>query len=168
MSATATLTAADYEVVIGLEVHVQLKTNTKMFCGCKNEFGGATTLTYCPVPRDAGRFAGAERGGDREDAADGRDAGLPDRDALQVRPEELFLSGHAEELSDLAVRRAALRGRRGDLDLLAAKDAQKDPETIADKQIRLVRAYTSRRTWRNRSLRRRHERHRLQSREDAR
>jgi aspartyl-tRNA(Asn)/glutamyl-tRNA(Gln) amidotransferase subunit B len=28
-----------YEVVIGLEVHVELNTNTKMFCGCANEFG---------------------------------------------------------------------------------------------------------------------------------
>ena len=46
---TETLTAADYEAVIGLEVHVQLKTNTKMFCGCKNEFGGATNSHTCPV-----------------------------------------------------------------------------------------------------------------------
>ncbi len=44
-----TLTAADYEAVIGLEVHCQLKTNTKMFCGCKNEFGGATNSHTCPV-----------------------------------------------------------------------------------------------------------------------
>ena len=49
MTATAPLTAADYEVVIGLEVHVQLKTNTKMFCGCKNEFGGASNSHVCPV-----------------------------------------------------------------------------------------------------------------------
>ena len=45
MSATATLTATDYEAVIGLEVHCQLKTNTKMFCGCKNEFGSATNFS---------------------------------------------------------------------------------------------------------------------------
>ena len=49
MTATAPLTAADYEVVIGLEVHCQLKTNTKMFCSCKNEFGGASNSHVCPV-----------------------------------------------------------------------------------------------------------------------
>ncbi|MEG1158094.1 MAG: hypothetical protein RSD64_01895, partial [Christensenellaceae bacterium] len=29
-----------YETVIGLEVHVEMDTNTKIFCGCKNKFGG--------------------------------------------------------------------------------------------------------------------------------
>ncbi len=29
----------DYEAVIGLEVHVQLRTRSKMFCGCATEFG---------------------------------------------------------------------------------------------------------------------------------
>lgn len=39
----------EYEAVIGLEVHVQLKTNSKMFCGCRNEFGGAPNTHVCPV-----------------------------------------------------------------------------------------------------------------------
>jgi aspartyl-tRNA(Asn)/glutamyl-tRNA(Gln) amidotransferase subunit B len=39
----------NYEAVIGLEVHVQLLTNTKMFCGCKNEFGAAPNTHLCPV-----------------------------------------------------------------------------------------------------------------------
>jgi len=38
-----------YETVIGLEVHSELHTNTKIFCGCKNEFGGATNTHCCPV-----------------------------------------------------------------------------------------------------------------------
>ena len=38
-----------YTAVIGLEVHAQLKTNTKIFCSCKNEFGFAPNKLVCPV-----------------------------------------------------------------------------------------------------------------------
>jgi len=38
-----------YEPVIGLEVHVQLGTRTKIFCGCPNEFGAAPNTNVCPV-----------------------------------------------------------------------------------------------------------------------
>ncbi|MFH1067817.1 MAG: Asp-tRNA(Asn)/Glu-tRNA(Gln) amidotransferase subunit GatB [bacterium] len=38
-----------YETVIGLEVHCQLKTATKMFCGCKNEYGASPNTYVCPV-----------------------------------------------------------------------------------------------------------------------
>jgi aspartyl-tRNA(Asn)/glutamyl-tRNA(Gln) amidotransferase subunit B len=38
-----------YEPVIGLEVHVQLKTKTKAFCGCANEFGSKENSHICPV-----------------------------------------------------------------------------------------------------------------------
>jgi aspartyl-tRNA(Asn)/glutamyl-tRNA(Gln) amidotransferase subunit B len=38
-----------YEVVIGLEVHVELNTNTKMFCGCKNDFGDEPNTNVCPI-----------------------------------------------------------------------------------------------------------------------
>ncbi|MFN8361789.1 MAG: Asp-tRNA(Asn)/Glu-tRNA(Gln) amidotransferase subunit GatB [Candidatus Kapaibacterium sp.] len=40
---------SDFEAVIGLEVHVQLKTNTKAFCGCSTEFGSSPTINTCPV-----------------------------------------------------------------------------------------------------------------------
>ncbi len=39
----------NYEVVIGLEVHVELNTKTKIFCGCSTEFGGAPNTHTCPV-----------------------------------------------------------------------------------------------------------------------
>jgi aspartyl-tRNA(Asn)/glutamyl-tRNA(Gln) amidotransferase subunit B len=39
----------DYEAVIGLEAHVQLKTKSKMWCGCANEFGAAPNTNVCPV-----------------------------------------------------------------------------------------------------------------------
>jgi aspartyl-tRNA(Asn)/glutamyl-tRNA(Gln) amidotransferase subunit B len=38
-----------YETVIGLEVHVELATDTKIFCGCENKFGGAPNTHCCPV-----------------------------------------------------------------------------------------------------------------------
>jgi aspartyl-tRNA(Asn)/glutamyl-tRNA(Gln) amidotransferase subunit B len=38
-----------YEVVIGLEVHVQLTTNTKIFCGCSTTFGNEPNSQTCPV-----------------------------------------------------------------------------------------------------------------------
>ena len=34
----------DYEVVIGLEVHAELSTKTKIFCSCPTEFGAAPTM----------------------------------------------------------------------------------------------------------------------------
>jgi aspartyl-tRNA(Asn)/glutamyl-tRNA(Gln) amidotransferase subunit B len=39
----------NYEPVIGLEVHVQLKTKTKVFCGCSTEFGKDANSQVCPV-----------------------------------------------------------------------------------------------------------------------
>jgi aspartyl-tRNA(Asn)/glutamyl-tRNA(Gln) amidotransferase subunit B len=39
----------DYEITVGLEVHAQLATNTKIFCGCKNEFGAEPNTHTCPV-----------------------------------------------------------------------------------------------------------------------
>jgi aspartyl-tRNA(Asn)/glutamyl-tRNA(Gln) amidotransferase subunit B len=40
---------ADYEPVIGLEIHVQLQTRTKMFCGCELSFGDPPNVHTCPV-----------------------------------------------------------------------------------------------------------------------
>ena len=39
----------EYEMVLGLEVHVELATKTKIFCGCSTEFGGAPNSHTCPV-----------------------------------------------------------------------------------------------------------------------
>ncbi len=39
----------DYEVVVGLEVHTELKTATKIFCGCSTKFGAAQNTNVCPV-----------------------------------------------------------------------------------------------------------------------
>ncbi len=52
MSAGTQVSAAvreKYEPVIGLEVHVQLLTQTKIFCGCSTQFGAAPNTNVCPV-----------------------------------------------------------------------------------------------------------------------
>ena len=43
------MSLADYDTVIGLETHVQLKTKTKMFCGCPNAYGAEPNTLVCPV-----------------------------------------------------------------------------------------------------------------------
>ena len=52
MTTTAQIPAAvreKYESVIGLEVHVQLLTRTKIFCGCSTAFGAPPNSNVCPV-----------------------------------------------------------------------------------------------------------------------
>lgn len=44
-----TMTEKKYESVIGLEVHVQLKTASKLFCACETDFGAAPNSHVCPV-----------------------------------------------------------------------------------------------------------------------
>ena len=43
------MSRSDYEVVIGLEVHAELSTKTKIFCSCPTEFGGDPNTHTCPV-----------------------------------------------------------------------------------------------------------------------
>ena len=40
---------SDAKLIVGLEVHVQLKTDTKLFCGCSTQFGSAPNTQTCPV-----------------------------------------------------------------------------------------------------------------------
>jgi aspartyl-tRNA(Asn)/glutamyl-tRNA(Gln) amidotransferase subunit B len=50
MSPAATTAATpELETVIGLECHVELSTATKMFCGCRNEFGAPPNTNVCPI-----------------------------------------------------------------------------------------------------------------------
>jgi aspartyl-tRNA(Asn)/glutamyl-tRNA(Gln) amidotransferase subunit B len=49
IAAVAEQKRQDYEAVIGLEVHVQLKTESKIFCGCSTRFGDPPNSNVCPV-----------------------------------------------------------------------------------------------------------------------
>jgi aspartyl-tRNA(Asn)/glutamyl-tRNA(Gln) amidotransferase subunit B len=44
-----TMVGLDYKVIVGLEIHVQLRTKSKMFCGCAVAFGGKPNSRVCPV-----------------------------------------------------------------------------------------------------------------------
>jgi aspartyl-tRNA(Asn)/glutamyl-tRNA(Gln) amidotransferase subunit B len=143
MSTTTSLPTADYEVVIGLEVHVQLKTNTKMFCGCKNEFGAASNSQVCPVclgmpgvlpvPNEeaivktilTGEMLGCQIA--TRCKFDRKNYFYPDM------PKNYQISQYDEPLC---------QGGVVLLDLLAyPKDAQKDTTTVEDKPIRLTRIH---------------------------
>ena len=39
----------NWELIVGLEVHVELATKTKLFCGCLNQFGSEPNTNVCPV-----------------------------------------------------------------------------------------------------------------------
>ena len=41
--------STDWEMVIGLEVHCELQTATKLFCGCRNTFGDEPNVNICPT-----------------------------------------------------------------------------------------------------------------------
>ncbi len=49
LSALSAEVLAKYQPVIGLEVHVQLLTESKAFCGCLNRYGGEPNTHVCPV-----------------------------------------------------------------------------------------------------------------------
>ena len=96
-----------FDPVMGLEVHVELNTATKMFCGCATGFGAEPNSQVCPVCLG---LPGALPVVNDEAVESAIRIGLAlncdDRVVVPVRPEELLLPGHAEELPDLAVRRA--------------------------------------------------------------
>ena len=103
---------ARYEPVIGLEVHVQLATATKIFCGCPTSFGAPPNTNVCPVCLG---LPGALPVLSREAVELAIKAALAlnctHPPALALRPQELFLSRPAQGLPDLAIRRAVGRAR---------------------------------------------------------
>ena len=98
---------ARYDTVIGIEVHVELGTVTKMFDGAPAGFGEEPNTSVTPVSLGLpGLAAGGQRQGRRVRDPHRAGAELLDRGDVPVRPEELLLPGRAQELPDVAVRRA--------------------------------------------------------------
>ncbi len=121
-----------YEAVIGLETHVQLKTRSKMWCGCANHFGAPPNTHVCPVCLGLpGVLPVANEEALRLTALTGLLLKCTVRALREIRPEELFLSGHAQELSNHAIRQTL--HRRADLLILSS--------TAALAQINITRAH---------------------------
>ena len=109
---------AELEAVIGLEIHVQLATRTKMFCGCALSFGDEPNVHTCPVClAHPGVLPVPNEEAIRYALKIGRGARLRGRAALDLPPQELLLSRQPEGLPDQPVRHPDLLGdgRLGDV-----------------------------------------------------
>ncbi len=96
-----------YTIVIGLEVHVQLKTRSKLFCRCSTEFGAEPNTQTCPVCIGMpGSLPVMNREAYRLALQHGPGTELRHSGLHQVGPQELLLSGPAQRLSDQPVRPA--------------------------------------------------------------
>ena len=88
----------DYEPVIGLEIHVQLATRTKMFCGCELSFGEPPNTRTCPVCLGLpGALPVANAEAIHYGLLDRAGAGLRAGAAVDLPPQELLLSRHAKD-----------------------------------------------------------------------
>ena len=84
-----------WEIVIGLEVHCELRTETKLFCSCRNAFGDEPNTNVCPVCLGLpGSLPVLNRQAVEYAIRIGTASALHGT-ALAVPPEKLFLPGHA-------------------------------------------------------------------------
>ena len=94
----------DYEMVVGLEVHAELNTKSKIYCNCRNAFGLEVNSQVCPVCMGMPGTLPTLNEKVVEYA-------LPDQRRVQTGPKKLLLSGPAEGIPDLSGRSTALRRR---------------------------------------------------------
>ena len=102
----------EFQTVIGLEIHVELSTESKMFCGCSTEFGGEPNTRTCPVCLGhPGSLPVANRDAVAYSIMLALALELLYHPEVRVPPEELLLPRHAEELPDFTVRHTAFQCR---------------------------------------------------------
>ncbi len=128
----ADMPVSDFQVVIGLEVHAQLLTRSKIFCGCSTAFGGEPNTHTCPVclglpgvlPGSTGRWSSSRSG-------PGSPSGATIQRTERLRAEELLLPGPA---------RRATRSRSTSCPSARAAPSR-SPSTARTKRIRLTRIH---------------------------
>ncbi len=107
------MSVSDFQPVIGLEVHAQLLTRSKIFCGCSTEFGAPPNAHTCAVCLGMPGVLPVLNEKVVEFAVRaGPGARVPHQPGQHLVAEELLLPGPPEGLPDQPVRPAALRARR--------------------------------------------------------
>ena len=105
---------AELEAVIGLEIHVQLATRTKMFCGCELSFGDEPNVHTCPIClAHPGVLPVPNEQAIRYALKIAAALELRGRAALDLPPQELLLSRQPEGLPDQPVRHPDLPATAG-------------------------------------------------------
>ncbi|MDD4933995.1 MAG: Asp-tRNA(Asn)/Glu-tRNA(Gln) amidotransferase GatCAB subunit B, partial [Methylacidiphilaceae bacterium] len=132
-----------YEAVIGLEIHVQLKTETKLFCGCRNEFGAEPNSHLCPVCLG---LPGALPVPNEEAVIQTILTGLMMGSSIPPRAKfdrkNYFYPDMPKNYQISQYDQPFCLGGEVNLPLLAfPKDAQKEPQALANKKVRLVRIH---------------------------
>ncbi len=108
MTALSPEILAKYQPVIGLEVHVQLLTESKAFCGCVNKYGGEPNAHVCPTCLGLpGALPVLNRQAVELAVLASKAIHCEIRETSIFSRKELFLSRLAQGVSDLTIRSAA-------------------------------------------------------------